>query len=104
MYNFVKPALITEKFLLPSNGKLYRENGSSFDGNLTLRAMTTIEERMRLSSDDFYESMIPVVNECIVDNKKPDGSYGTTLAFPNLVSAEHYTGKAKYIMNKKNIN
>ena len=75
MYNFVKPTLITEKFLLPSNGKLYRENGSSFDGNITLRAMTTVEERMRLSSDDFYEGMIPVVNECIVDNKKPDGSY-----------------------------
>lgn len=75
MYNFVKPALITEKFMLPSNGKLYRENGSSFDGNITLRAMTTMEERMRLGNQDFYEAMVPIVNECIVDNKKPDGSY-----------------------------
>ena len=54
MYNFTKAPLITERFLLPSNGKLYKENGSSFDGNITLRAMTTQEERMRLGSQYFY--------------------------------------------------
>ena len=75
MYNFTKVPLITERFLLPSNGKLYKEQGSSFDGNITLRAMTTMEERMRLGAQDFYESMVNIVNECIVDNKKPDGSY-----------------------------
>ena len=75
MYNFTKAPLITERFLLPSNGKLYKEQGSSFDGNITLRAMTTMEERMRLGAQDFYESMVNIVNECIVDNKKPDGSY-----------------------------
>jgi len=75
MYTFSKPNLITEQFLLPSGGKLYRENGTNFDGNITLRAMTTMEERMRLGSEDFYGPMVDIINECIVDNKKPDGTY-----------------------------
>lgn len=75
MYNFSAPALITEQFLLPSSGRLYRTETNNFDGHITLRPMTTIEERMRLGSQDFYESMVKVVNECIVDNKRPDGTY-----------------------------
>ena len=73
MYIFQKPELITEDFLLPSGGsKIY---GESFNGHITLRAMTTIEERMRLGSSDFYPAMVKIVNECIVDNKNADGSY-----------------------------
>lgn len=73
MYIFKQPALITEQFLLPSGGKFY---GSNFDGNITLRSMTTIEERMRLSaSDNYYEVMSEIVNNCIVDNINADGSY-----------------------------
>ena len=59
--------------VLPSAAvKLY---GPQFDGVLTLRAMTTKEERIRLSGQSFYETMSQIVNECIPDNKKPDGSY-----------------------------
>lgn len=72
MYTFSKPNLITEQFTLPSNGKLY---GPNFNPNITLRAMTTLEERMRLGSQSYYESMSAIVNECIVDNKNPDGTY-----------------------------
>ena len=72
MYVFKQPELITEQFLLPSKGILY---GPNFDGNLTLRAMTTIEERMRTGSDDYYGTMSEIVNRCIVDNVNPDGSY-----------------------------
>jgi hypothetical protein len=65
--------LITETMTLPSSpAKLYGEN---FDGQITLRAMTTAEERIRLSGQSFYKTMTKIVNECIVDNKKPDGSY-----------------------------
>ena len=65
--------LITETMVLPSAAvKLY---GPQFDGVLTLRAMTTKEERIRLSGQSFYETMSQIVNECIPDNKKPDGSY-----------------------------
>lgn len=72
MYIYKEPALITEQFLLPSGGKLY---GDNFDGNITLRAMTTIEERMRTGSEDYYNTMSEIVNNCIVDNRNPDGSY-----------------------------
>lgn len=36
-------SLVTEPFILPSNGKLY---GDNFDGHITFRSMTTKEERM----------------------------------------------------------
>ena len=65
--------LITEKIVLPSAAtKIY---GYAFDGSLTLRAMTTKEERIRLSGQSFYKTMSMIINECIVDNKNPDGTY-----------------------------
>lgn len=65
--------IITESMVLPSaTSKIY---GDHFDGHLTLRAMTTQEERMRLSGQSFYSTMSSIVNECIVDNKNPDGTY-----------------------------
>lgn len=65
--------LITETLVLPSAAThLY---GSNFDGHLTLRAMTTEEERVRLSGQSFFQTMSSIVNECIVDNKNPDGTY-----------------------------
>ena len=65
--------LITDSLLLPSGGKLY---GSNFNGNLNLRCMTTVEERMRLGSTNFYETMSTIINRCIVDNyKNPDNTY-----------------------------
>lgn len=65
--------LITESLVLPSAAvKLY---GDNFEGQLTLRAMTTNEERMRLSAQSFYQTMVLIVNECIVGNKNQDGTY-----------------------------
>ena len=65
--------LITETLVLPSAAaKLY---GSGFDGHLTLRAMTTNEERIRLSSQSFFPTMRTIVNDCIVENKNSDGTY-----------------------------
>ena len=65
--------LITESLVLPSAAShIY---GDSFDGNITLRAMTTEEESMRLSGESFFQTMSQIVNECIVNNKKQDGSY-----------------------------
>lgn len=65
--------LITESIVLPSAAThMY---GPEFDGQVTLRAMTTDEERARLSAQSFYQTMSYIINECIVDNKKPDGTY-----------------------------
>lgn len=65
--------LITETYVLPSAvAHLY---GDNFDGNITLRAMTTAEERARLSGQSFFQTMSDIVNDCIVDNKNSDGTY-----------------------------
>lgn len=65
--------LVTENLVLPSaSTHLY---GHNFDGCITLRAMTTNEERMRLSGQSFYSIMSQIINDCIVDNKNPDGTY-----------------------------
>lgn len=66
-------ALITESLVLPSaTAHLY---GDNFDGHLTLRSMTTKEERMRLSGQSFFTIMSQIINECIDNNKNPDGTY-----------------------------
>lgn len=65
--------LITETLVLPSaNARLY---GPDFDGHITLKAMTTDQERVRLSGQSFFQTMSMIVNDCIVDNKRPDGLY-----------------------------
>lgn len=64
--------LITSDFLVPSMDRLY---GTNFNGHLQLRAMTTDEERIRLSGQNFWETMRIIINECIVNNKNPDGTY-----------------------------
>lgn len=56
-----KNNLITEEIFLPSGGTVY----PYFSGHLTLRAMTTMEERIRLSGQDFYSTMANILNRCI---------------------------------------
>lgn len=58
-----EPVLITEVCELPSKGILY----SSLGQFLELRAMTTIEERMRLSGENFWSTMCAILNRCKVN-------------------------------------
>lgn len=58
---------ITETHRLPSNGKLY--NG--MDPDITLRCMTTFEEKMRLGGGSFCRTMINIINSIVVD--PPEG-------------------------------
>lgn len=64
---------ITETHRLPSDGKLY--NG--MDPNITLRCMTTFEEKMRLGGGSFCRTMINILNSCIID--PPEGFDAGTL-------------------------
>lgn len=64
MTNKPDTALITETCKLPSKGLLYnRVLGDS----LELRSMTTIEERMRLSGENFWSTMSSIMNRCMVN-------------------------------------
>lgn len=58
-----EPVLITESCNLPSKGLFY----STLGGTLELRAMTTIEERMRLSGENFWRTMAAILNRCKVN-------------------------------------
>ena len=58
------PVLITETCKLPSRGLLY---GVVIGDTVELRAMTTIEERMRLSGENFWSTMANIVNRCLVN-------------------------------------
>ena len=57
----MKNNLITEDIFLPSKGIVY----PYFSGHLKLRAMTTMEERIRLSGQEFWSTMCNVINRCI---------------------------------------
>ena len=59
------PVLISETCSLPSKGLLY--NGVIGD-TLEFRAMTTVEERMRLSGQNFWSTMSSIMNRCLVNN------------------------------------
>ena len=59
-----EPVLITETCHLPSRGLLY---GSALGDTIELRAMTTIEERMRLSGENFWSTMAAILNRCKVN-------------------------------------
>ena len=59
------PMLITEVCKLPSKGLLY---GDAIGDSIELRAMTTIEERMRLSGENFWSTMTNIMNRCLVNS------------------------------------
>ena len=59
-----EPVLITETCHLPSRGLLY---GSALGDTIEFRAMTTIEERMRLSGENFWSTMAAILNRCKVN-------------------------------------
>ena len=57
--------LITEVCELPSKGLLY---GGELGSCIELRAMTTVEERMRLSGENFWSTMSNILNRCLVNS------------------------------------
>lgn len=61
---------IREEYTLPSNGNLY--NGSK-NATVTLRAMTTMDEKTRLSSSGFT-SVVNLLNSCVVAPEVFDAS------------------------------
>lgn len=60
-----EPILISERCNLPSKGIPY---GNALGDSIELRAMTTVEERMRLSGENFWSTMSNVMNRCLVNS------------------------------------
>lgn len=58
---------ITETYTLPSRGRLY---GEDYPSEVTIRSMTTFEEKMRLGSQGFIRTMCNLLNAVVVE---PEG-------------------------------
>ena len=57
---------ISEEVILPSRGIGYPEE-YNIPESFTLRAMTTLEEKLRLSSSDGFKIIPELINRCLVD-------------------------------------
>lgn len=65
-----KNGAVTETYILPSKGILY---GEDFGSEVTIRSMTTFEEKMRLGNQGFFKTMCAILDSVVVS---PD-SYKT---------------------------
>lgn len=79
---------IYEKFILPSNGKIY---DTEINPNITLRSMTTLEEMKRLSPTDMpYKTMSDIIQGCMQET-------------PELPVYEMSLGDYQYLLHKLRI-
>lgn len=53
---------VTETYTLPSKGKLY---GEEFGSEVTIRSMTTFEEKMRLGNQGFWKTMCSILDAVV---------------------------------------
>ena len=79
---------IYEKFILPSNGKIYE---TEVNPNVTLRSMTTLEEMKRLSPTDMpYKTMSDIIEGCMQET-------------PEIPVYEMSLGDYQYLLHKLRI-
>lgn len=69
---------IQEVYRLPSLGRLYGEN---FPGDVTIRSMTTFEEKMRLGNQGFWKTMVNIINAVVTDPEDFDANNLTLFDF-----------------------
>lgn len=54
--------VVQENYILPSLGKLY---GEDYPSEISIRSMTTFEEKMRLGNQGFYQTMCNILNAVV---------------------------------------
>lgn len=57
---------VQEIYQLPSKGKLYPQYGEDWNGEVTIRSMTTFEEKNRLGSQGFWQTMVGILNAVVI--------------------------------------
>jgi len=55
-------SVVQETFVLPSLGKLYSTPDKEFPSEVSLRSLTTFEEKIRLSGQGFYQTMSKLID------------------------------------------
>ena len=69
---------VTETYTLPSKGRLY---GSDFPEDVTIRSMTTFEEKKRLGNQGFWKTMINILNAVVTEPEDFDAENLTLFDF-----------------------
>lgn len=69
---------ITEVYTLPSKGLLY---GDSFGSEVTIRSMTTFEEKMRLGNQGFFKTMCSILDSVVISPESYETQYMTLFDF-----------------------
>lgn len=73
---------IQETYQLPSLGKLY---GDNFPSEVTIRSMTTFEEKMRLGNQGFWKTITGILNAVVTSPENFDSSDMTLFDFNFLM-------------------
>ena len=73
-----KNGTIEETYSLPSLGKLY---GDNFPSEVTIRTMTTFEEKMRLGNQGFWRTMCNILDAVVTSPENFDTTQMTTFDF-----------------------
>lgn len=69
---------VQETYQLPSLGKLY---GEDFPSEVTIRSMTTFEEKMRLGNQGFYKTMVNILDAVVTSPENFDTTQMTLFDF-----------------------
>ena len=75
-------ATIQETYKLPSLGKLY---GQGFPDEVTIRSMTTFEEKMRLGNQGFWKTIVSILNAVVTSPENFDAADLTLFDFQYLM-------------------
>jgi len=73
---------ISEVYKLPSLGKLY---GEGFPEEVTIRSMTTLEEKMRLGNQGFYKTITTILDSVVTSPENFESKYMTLFDFNFLM-------------------
>ena len=72
---------VTETYTLPSKGILYAKEGETYPSDVTIRSMTTFEEKMRLGNQGFWKTMCTILDSVITSPEKFESKYATLFDF-----------------------
>lgn len=76
-----KTATVTETYKLPSLGKPYSNKENQFPDEVTIRSMTTLEEKKRLGNQGFWKTICSILDDVIVSPEGFEAKYATLFDF-----------------------
>ena len=79
--NVQTKSVLQESYVLPSKGVLYPKFGEGYNGDVTIRSMTTFEEKIRLGNQGFWKTMVSILNSVVTSPEDFDASELTLFDF-----------------------